>query len=259
MLQFDERTTKLLEEAYLGADFSRRRRASFDALNPSPGDVIADIGCGNGLLTLELSRTLGGHGKVVGIDPSEDMRGAAVRRCTDCPNVEIRTGTVTDLPLETASADKAVSLQVFEYLDDLPSAVTETKRVLKPGGKLVVGDMHWDTITWFSDNPDRMKAMLETWDGHLVERCIPAILPPILREAGYRVESVTAVPFTSTHLHPDGLANMMIHLMKPYVVRKGPFSRDDADAWAEEQVQLAESGRFFFSITHFVITATLPG
>lgn len=259
MLQFDERTTKLLEEAYLGADFSRRRRASFDALNPTPGDVIADIGCGNGLLTLELARTLGGEGNVVGIDPSEDMRNAAVTRCADCPNVEILSGTVTDLPLDTASADKAVSLQVFEYLDDLPGAVAEIKRILKPGGKLVVGDMHWDTITWFSDQPDRMAAMLKTWDGHLVERCVPAVLPQILREAGYRVDSMTAVPFASTTLHPDGLANMLIHLMKPYAAAKGPFSKEDTEAWAEEQVQLAKSGRFFFSITHFVTTATLPG
>nr|WP_319385392.1 methyltransferase domain-containing protein [uncultured Roseibium sp.] len=258
MLQFDERTTKLLEEAYLGADFSRRRRASFDALNPSPGDVIADIGCGNGLLTLELSRTLGDTGKVIGIDPSDDMRGAAEKRCAGCANAEILSGTVTDLPLDTASTDKAVSLQVFEYLDDLPGAVTEIKRILKPGGRLVIGDMHWDTITWFSDEPDRMKTMLDAWDGHLVERRIPAVLPPILREAGYRVDSVTAVPFSSTSLHPDGLANMLIHLMKPYAVAKGPFSKEEADAWAEEQVRLAGEGRFFFSITHFVITATLP-
>ncbi|MET1413209.1 methyltransferase domain-containing protein [Roseibium sp. HPY-6] len=259
MLQFNERTTRLLEEAYLGADFSRRRRASFDALQPKPEDVIADIGCGNGMLTLELSRAIGAEGKVIGIDPSDDMRGAALKRCAQCTNVEIVKGTATHLPLDPASADKAVSLQVFEYLDDLPGAVSEAKRILKPGGRFVVGDMHWDTTTWFSDKPRRMRKMLDTWDEHLVERCVPAVLPPILRKAGFRVDSVTAVPFASTDLHPDGLANMMILLMKPFVVRKGVLSKEEATEWAEEQVQLAQSGRFFFSITHFVITATMPG
>ncbi|WP_029064206.1 methyltransferase domain-containing protein [Labrenzia sp. DG1229] len=259
MLQFDEQTTRLLEEAYLGADFSRRRRASFDALRPRPGDIIADIGCGNGLLTLELSRTIGDAGKVLGIDPSEDMHDAAVKRCAQCSNVEILRGTATELPLGRNSADKAVSLQVFEYLDDLAGAIAEVKRILKPGGQLVVGDMHWDTTAWFSDKPERMKLMLDTWDKHLVERCVPAVLPPILRDAGFRVDDVTAIPFNSTELHPDGMPNMMIHLMKQYVVRKGTVSEDDANDWAEEQVQLSKSGRFFFSITHFVITASKPG
>lgn len=259
MFQFDERTTRLLEEAYLGADFSKRRRASFDALSPRPGDVIADIGCGNGLLTLELSRTIGEEGKVLGIDPSDDMRGAAEARCSQCENVEILKGTATQVPLEAASVDKAVSLQVFEYLEDLAGAATEIKRILRPGGRLVVGDMHWDTMAWHSDKPERMKKMLDNWDDHLAERCIPALLPAILRDAGFCVDNVTAVPFTSTELHPDGLPNMMIHLMKPFVVRKGVMSEDEVNAWAEEQDLLAKSGRFFFSLTQFVITASKPG
>ncbi|MCK7613400.1 methyltransferase domain-containing protein [Roseibium sediminicola] len=255
MLNFNAKTAKLLETAYQGADFSRRRRASFDALGPKPGDIIADIGCGNGMLTLELARTVGDHGRVIGIDPSEDMRSAAVARCADWDNVAFHDGTATQIPLDSASVDKAVSLQVFEYLDDLPGAVAEAHRLLKPGGRLVIGDMHWDTITWFSDHADRMEKMIDAWDGHLVERCIPAVLPPLLRAGGFAVDAVLPVPFSATVLNPDGLANMMIHLMEPYVVNKGLVSAEDARAWAEEQQALSDAGRFFFSITHFVISA----
>ncbi|MEM9634228.1 MAG: methyltransferase domain-containing protein [Pseudomonadota bacterium] len=255
MLKFGARTAKLLENAYQGSDFSRRRRASFDALQANPGDVIADIGCGNGMLTLELSRTIGDSGRVYGVDPSEDMRIAAKNRCEDRANVEILPGTANDLPLETGSVDKAVSLQVFEYLDDLPAAVSETDRILKPGGRLVVSDMHWDTITWFSDNPERMRKVLKAWDQHLMERCVPAILPPILRDADFVVEQVIPVPFSDTELRPDGLSHMMIHLIEPFVVKKGLVSESEASDWANEQSELARSGRFFFSLTHFVIVA----
>jgi SAM-dependent methyltransferase len=255
MLSFNARTTKLLENAYQGADFTRRRRASFDALNPRPGETIADIGCGNGMLTLELARTLGDTGRVIGIDPSEDMRTAAIERCADWPNTAFHGGTATTMPLESGSVDKAVSLQVFEYLDDLPGAVAEARRILKPGGRLVVGDMHWDTITWFSDDPERMRRMIVSWDGHLIERCIPAVLPPVLRNGGFVIEDVLPVPFSATALHPDGLANMMIHLMEPYVVKKDLVPAEEARAWAEEQQALSDAGRFFFSITHFVISA----
>jgi len=255
MLKFNAQTAKLLENAYQGADFSRRRRASFDALGPRPGETVADIGCGNGMLTLELARTLGETGRVIGIDPSEDMRSAAETRCDGWSNVEFHDGTATQMPLEDGTADRAVSLQVFEYLDDLPGAVAEAGRILKPGGRLVVGDMHWDTITWFSDDPARMQKMIEAWDGHLVERCIPAVLPPLLRDGGFAVDNIVPVPFSATALHPDGLANMMIHLMEPYAVNKTLVPADDARAWAEEQEQLSKAGRFFFSITHFVIAA----
>lgn len=255
MLTFNARTAKILEEAYLGADFTWRRRASFDALASGPGDHVADIGCGNGLLTLELARTLGETGHVTGIDPSEDMRSAAVKRCAGHSNVDIVDATATDTTLESGSIDKAVSLQVFEYLDDLPAACAEIHRILKTDGRLVVGDMHWDTLTWFSDDPMRMLKMQKAWDQHLVERCIPAVLPPILRAGGFAIEAVTAVPFSSTVLHADGLANMMIHLMEPYVVKKGLVSAEDARDWAREQQSLSVEGRFFFSITHFVIVA----
>jgi len=255
MLTFNAKTAKLLENAYQGADFTRRRRASFDALAPEPGDTIADIGCGNGMLTLELARTVGDDGRIIGIDPSEDMRNAAVARCSDWDNVTCHDGTATRIPLDDTSVDKAVSLQVFEYLDDLPAAVADIHRILRPGGRLVIGDMHWDTITWFSDDTDRMNKMIEAWDGHLVERCIPAVLPPLLRAGGFAVDAVLPVPFSATVLHPDGLANMMIHLMEPYVVNKGLVSTEDARAWAEEQQALSDAGQFFFSITHFVVSA----
>ena len=90
MLKFDEATTGLLEIAYLGGDVSRRRRMAFDALHLSEGDVVADIGCGNGLLTEEIARAVGSSGRVVGIDPSTDMRAPASRRCAAFPTVHGR-------------------------------------------------------------------------------------------------------------------------------------------------------------------------
>src|SRR5690606_17607591 len=50
MLVFDADTTRFLDDIYLGADFARRRRANFDALDPRPGERILDLGCGPGHL-----------------------------------------------------------------------------------------------------------------------------------------------------------------------------------------------------------------
>lgn len=254
-MKFGARTAEILERAYQGADFSRRRRGSFEALQPLPGDRLLDIGCGNGFLTAELALAIGDEGRIIGVDPSETMRNAAIERCAAFENADFLDGTANQLPIEDASIDKAVSLQVFEYLDDLPGAVAEARRVLVPGGRLVVGDMHWDTLVWFSDDPERMSRVIGVWDRHLVERCVPALLPAILKSGGFELERVQPVTFCDTSLKPDGLANMNIHLIEPFATKRKLLPEDEVRAWVEEQRTLAQEGRFFFSITHFVISA----
>lgn len=258
MLQFDSETTALLDLAYQGADVTRRRRASFDAVKPQAGDVILDIGCGSGLLTAELARGVGPTGKVVGVDPSPDMLSAARKRCAEFGWVDLVEGVVDPMPVPDASADKAVSLQVFEYLDDLPGACAELFRVLRPGGRVAIGDWHWDTFAWHSDDPDRMARMMAAWDRHLVNRCIPADLPPVMRAAGLVVEDVVHVPYTDHTMRADGVARMMVILMERYAVQNDLAPADEAAAWAQEQHDLAAEGRFFFALTHFVVVARKP-
>ena len=258
LLKFDAETTRILDIAYQGADITRRRRASFDAIRPSGGDAILDLGCGNGLLTAELARAVGHSGRVIGVDPSADMLKSARERCREFDWVAFRDGAANPLPVDSASIDKAVSLQVFEYLDDLPAASAELFRALRPGGIVAIGDMHFDTLVWHSDDTARMADMIASWDHHLVERCVPAILPPVLRNAGFVVDEVVALPFTDHILRPDGLANVMLHLMQAYAVQNEHMSAVDAAAWAQEQHELAAQGRFFFSLTHFVVIARKP-
>jgi SAM-dependent methyltransferase len=256
MLKFDDETTRLFEIAYQGADLTRRRQASFEALRPKPGETIMDIGCGNGLLTLELARAVGPDGRIVGIDPSADMLKSSTDRCASFEWIEIVDGGAYELPVPNASADKAVSVQVFEYLDDVRAAIAEIHRVLKPGGRAVISDMHFDTLAWFTEDRERMGRMLDAWDHHFVERCIPALLPAILRDTGFQLDGI--VPFTlcDHDLKPDGLAIMMMRLMENYAVDNGHVSAPEARAWSDEQKALARVGRFFFSITHFVVSAT---
>ncbi len=84
--------------------------------------------------------------------------------------------------------DKAVSVQVFEYLENIPGAVAEAHRVLKPGGRHVIGDIHLDSLVWFSDDQARMDRMIASWDHHFTQRDVPAILPSIVRDAGFVVK-----------------------------------------------------------------------
>lgn len=257
MLTFDAATTRILDESYEGGDFRRRRLTVMEALAPRAGDRIADIGCGSGLLTLELSRAVGPEGAVIGIDPSAEMRAGAARRCAGRDNVRIIDGAAGALPVDDGALDGAVALQVFEYLDPgaIAVALTDLSRALRPGGRLVVGDIHWDTIAWASEDFVRMRRFLDIWDGHVAERRVPAVLPPFLREAAFAVEATVTLGCTDTILRADGLAHMLLHLIPHYAVGNGLATVEEARAWAEEQRRLASDGRFFFHVAHFTVVA----
>ncbi len=255
MLKFDEETTKLLETAYLGGDVTRRRRMAFDALHLEGGDTVVDIGCGNGLLTAEIARAVGETGRVVGIDPSADMRGAAVARCESLPSVEIVEGLADALPLEDGEADKAVSVQVLEYLPDIPAAVAEAHRVLRSGGRFVAIDTGFNTLDWFTEDEDRMARVLAAWDHHYTEARVAALWPRLTREAGFGAIEVTPFTFCDTTLRPDGIALMGMALMSRYAAQNGFMSEAETQAWYDEQIEMARQGRFFFSLTYYCMSA----
>ncbi|MGB7268766.1 MAG: hypothetical protein WBC90_04490 [Albidovulum sp.] len=112
---------------------------------------------------------------------------------------------------------------------------------------------HFASLVWFSNFPERMARMVTAWDKHLVERRVPALLPPILKSSGFLVEDIRPIAICDHHLKPDGLANMRMILMENYAVYNGYMSQEEAREWAEEQLALAAIGSFFFSVTHFVV------
>ncbi|MBM1219468.1 methyltransferase domain-containing protein [Ponticoccus sp. SC2-23] len=254
MLEFDAATTEILERAYQGADFARRRRASFDALAPGPSDHILDIGCGNGLMTAELALAVGSDGQVSGIDSSAQMLEAARARVSGMPWVTFHEAQAGALPLLDQSADGAVALQVFEYIADIGPALAEAARVLRPGARLVIGDMLFSTLHWASDDPGLMERMDRSWASHVAHRDLPALLPPAMAEAGFAVEDVRPLTFLDHRLRPDGLAAMMLILMERFAVTNRHVTPEEARVWSEEQIARAASGRFHFALTHVVTT-----
>lgn len=255
MLKFDETTTNLLEIAYQGGDVSRRRRMAFDALHLSEGDVIVDIGCGNGLLTEEIARAIGASGRVIGIDPSADMRAPAADRCAAFPSVQIKDGLADVLPLQDGEADKAVAVQVLEYLSDIPAAIREAHRVLKTGGRFVAVDTGCKTLDWFSEDEDRMRRVQDAWDHHYIEPRVAAHWPRFARDAGFDAVEVEPFTFCDVTLRPDGIAFMLLHLMSRYAVENGHMSAQETKAWFDEQIDLAGQGCFFFSLTYYRMSA----
>jgi arsenite methyltransferase len=173
-----------------------QRRATLRALALRPGERVLDVGSGPGLLAAEMAQVVGLAGHVVGIDVSDAMLALGQRRCANISGtgwLSLAKADATALPFPDAAFDAAVSIQVYEYVADLPNALAELYRVLRPGGRALVLDTDWDSIVWHADDPERMSQLLDAWRARFADPHLPRTLGHQLRAAGFQVSHPQAL------------------------------------------------------------------
>ena len=113
---------------------SRRDRV-LDGAAVSPGDRLADVGAGTGLLTLAAVERVGPDGDVLAFDISVDAL-EELRAHATAPNISYFVGSADVLPLPDASVDVIVTRSVLIYVDDKAEVAREFARVLRGGGRV---------------------------------------------------------------------------------------------------------------------------
>lgn len=254
---FDAALVQRLETLYRKRDVLRRRRFVREALDAQPGEHVLDVGCGPGLYLAEVVEAVGPGGMVVGVDASEEALAAAGRRCEGEGNVKLFEGDATAMPVGDASFDAALSVQVLEYVHDVPAALAEIRRVLRPGGRVVLWDVDWATVSWHSQDPERMARVLTAWNGHLAHPSLPQTLAPQMRAAGFGDVRAEGHAFSTTTLDPEAYGSgVVLPTLEAYVAGRVDVGEDEAQAWAAEQRELGKRGAFFFACVQFCFTGT---
>lgn len=107
------------------------------------GDHVVDVGCGAGIDSLIAARMVGPSGAIVGVDMTPAMldraRGSAAQG--GFANVRFHEGLAESLPVADGWADVVISNGVLNLFPDKLAGLQEMARVLKPGGRLQVGDI----------------------------------------------------------------------------------------------------------------------
>jgi SAM-dependent methyltransferase len=127
-----------------------------------PGERVVDIGSGAGIDSLIAAKEVGPDGQVIGVDMTPTMLEVARKSAREAGtgNVEFREGLAESLPIPDNWADVVISNGVLNLLPDKLAALQEMARVLKPTGRLQIGD-----ILVQQEVPADAKQQIDLWTG----------------------------------------------------------------------------------------------
>jgi SAM-dependent methyltransferase len=140
---------------------------------------VADLGCGDGYLTIEASRWAS---RVIAVDRSKAVleRARALARRRRVTNTTWKRGELERLPIDDVSVDIALLSQALHHAADPPRALAEAARILVPGGRVLILDLREHQEAWVRDR------LGDRWLGFTAET-----LRHLLEGAGFSQVKVT--------------------------------------------------------------------
>jgi SAM-dependent methyltransferase len=187
-----------------------------------PGMRALDAGAGTGAVARVMAEMVGSGGSVVAFDGSED-RIAEGARMASAPNLSFVAGDLYEPRLPEGSFDFVWCRFLFEYLANPDGVLLQLVRLLKPGGKLVVGDLDGNTVFHYPIEPE-----------------VEADLARLMRALEGRFD-----PFAGRKLYHRfrraGLADLRVHLL-PYHLYAGVAPEHEMLNWQAKFDTLREVG-----------------
>jgi SAM-dependent methyltransferase len=207
------------------------RRRSYQLLEPLGGATVVDVGCGGGRAVAELTER-GAH--AVGVDVDPEMIAAASGRWSG----EFHVGSAYDLPVTDVDGYRAD--KVLHTLDDPAKAVAEARRVLHPGGRIVLLGQDFDTFVVDSDDPATTRRLVRA-------KASTIAVPHAAR--GYRNLLLDA-GFTDVTIE----VHTLVGTDEAMLPALADIAAGD-DAWLAEQRERARAGRLFVAVPMFLAAA----
>jgi ubiquinone/menaquinone biosynthesis C-methylase UbiE len=139
-------------------------------LEPESGERVLEIGPGTGYYTLDLAEWVGADGAVEIFDIQQEMLDHTMERVRErgISNVHPTLGDARSLPYADDSFDAAALTAVLGEIPDPDAALREINRVLKPGGRLIVGELFGDPhMVTLSTLRRRAEATSLVFEGHV--------------------------------------------------------------------------------------------
>ena len=248
-----------LDEAAEVPEIRSAKRRATEAMSLQPGDRVLEVGCGTGVDAPALVAAVQPGGRLVGIDMSELAVGEANRRMASVPEAEMLVADAHELPFPSGSFDACRVDRTMLHLADPGRALSEFRRVLTGGGRLVINesgsrlegsaavvgtDVHHAVVERHSREHERV--------AH-----IRMFLPLLIPRAGFvdlRVDTQAAQ--SSDFDSADRLLRLRSGAAE--AVEAGAVSPDAADRWLADIRAAMAAGEVLLHSDTFLFVATAP-
>ncbi|CAJ1387577.1 unnamed protein product [Effrenium voratum] len=253
----DPERLKSLEKRYSLPDIVEQRRRFIELAKPLEGESCLDVGCGPAFLVELLKAAVGEKGSVVGVDHSEAMVQAAKVRC---PSAKVLQASAEELPFPDGSFDLVTITQVVVYVADPAKALSEVKRVLKLGGRVLILDSIWSQSSWSGADVELQRRILDAYDKHCSHPLLPMRIPELLGRVGLEfADGPHVIPITNIAWDEVGFAKGASANIVKYVTEQSLIEKNDTERWLSELEDAGRNGTFFFNLNRYVFAGIKKG
>jgi arsenite methyltransferase len=171
------------------------------------GETVLDLGSGAGTDVLISARRVAPSGRAIGLDMTDEMLELARANAlaAGVENVEFVKGYIEEIPLADESVDVVISNCVINLAADKRKVLSETARVLRPGGRFAVSDVIAD-----ADMDAATRADMQQWTG-----CIAGALTREEFEQALAAAGLEDIEINETHRVHEHASSAIIRARKP--------------------------------------------
>ena len=127
-------------------EFQQYKTTILEMMNPQPGSITADLGCGLGFDVRRLARLVGSKGRTIGVDASLTLIESARAASEGFPAVEFIQADIQSLPFARGFLHSSKIDRTMQHVERPDAVLSEIFRTVRPGGRVVCAEPDWGTF-----------------------------------------------------------------------------------------------------------------
>jgi arsenite methyltransferase len=256
--EFDDALAAQLNLLFRTNALEKARKKYFEVFAIAPGELILDLGTGTAANAMALVQHLAGNCQIIGVDTSVSMLAIGEKnlQAFQFPGrIQLQQNDGHDLPFSDNYFDSCMIIQVLEYSKEPVRMLQEARRVLKPGGKLLVVDTDWDTLTWNSVERDQTRRIVLDWSDHEADGWQGRKIQEYLRRAGFQNFRHEVYVINESSFKETDYSSLMTRIVADYLIRAEKMDKQTVERWIDGLRVQDRKGYFYFSLNRYIFVA----